>query len=494
MADSQKGRLHVSKFPHSSTDQSRSEKWRDWDGLLQSAFGELHPLLAAQYSFKCDPTKDYFGLPWHKMLNVEKLDADKEVALHTQFMKAQYGLYHVLRDNFASHEKQIINMHTPDNLAKIYAEKYKWDEEHLNLTWLPFGYLCKEAIGAKYEDSGVTDALSKLNAFNDAKAFSFTDVQKWASTLGHAWHEYETAITDPSHMAAVETLHQIIHSGNDDWRNWALQFSLKQGSKAYTIDNFLEKVITQDKLMKSASKTTKGHAQAMLAVKRNPNPFKKKGICTKPGCSRKTSNRQHKFCDVHYSRDKNNNNAEKVLADVPKRVRFDTHAKKLSHFKKKLAELKNRQKDNEAFIAEATALVADAIGEDVSADDDDSSAVDDSKKKKRRRKKKPSAEANVAEALVVEPSMPSMPSKSKSTTQASKAPTLQPKSSLSKKVLGRGGITIQLKPSGRKVNKGNAASGASNGKAPKALIASMLDGCVTHKFAGCDLPPFFKKK
>ena len=66
------------------------------------------------------------------MLNVDKLDAEKESALHTQFMKAQYGLYHVLRDIFA-HEKQIINMHTPDALAKTYADKYEWDEDHLNL-------------------------------------------------------------------------------------------------------------------------------------------------------------------------------------------------------------------------------------------------------------------------------------------------------------------------------------------------------------------------
>ena len=85
MGDTTKGRLHVSKFPHSSNDQSRSdsEKWRDWDGLLQSAFGEQHPLVVAQYSFKCDPKKTYFGLPWHKMLNVDELDAEKEAALHT---------------------------------------------------------------------------------------------------------------------------------------------------------------------------------------------------------------------------------------------------------------------------------------------------------------------------------------------------------------------------------------------------------------------------
>ena len=494
MSDTTKGRLYVSKFPHSSNDQSRSEKWRDWDGLLQSAFGEQHPFLAVQYSVKCDAEQAYFGLPWHPMLKVDQLDTKEEIALHKEFVKSQYGLYHVLRDNFASQEKQIINMHAPDALTKTYAEKYDWNEDHPSLLWLPFGYLCKEAIGAKYEDSGVTDALSKLNAFNDAKAFSFADVQKWASSLGHAWHEYEAAITDPSHMAAVETLYQIIHCGNDDWRNWALQFSLKQGSKPYTLDALLEKVITQDKLMKSASKTTKGHAQAMLSVARNPKQSKKKGICTTPGCSRKMSKPWYKFCNEHFSRGEKNNNAEKVLADVPKNVRFATHNKKLNHFKKKIAQLKNRQKDTEAFIAEATALVADAIGEDGPADDDDSS-VDDAPKKKTKRKqkkKKLTAEAHVAEAhaLVAQPK-PLKPLKSKTTTKVSKASTLKPKAGISKKKLGRSGLNIQLKPAGRKVKQ--AASGVSKGNQAMALSAS-LDGCVIQKFAGCDLPAFFKKK
>ncbi len=499
MGDNKSSRLHVSKFPHSS-DESRADKWREWDALLHTAFGEIHPLLANQFNHKCDPEETFFGMPWHPMLHVDSLTEEQEVKLQTEFMKAQYGLLHVLRDNFGSHEKQIVNMHAPDVLAKKLAEKHEWEEDHPNLTWLPFGYLCKHAIAEKYDDSGVTDALSKLSAFNEAKSFAFSDVQKWASKLDHAWHEYESTVIDPSHMAAVETLHQIIHSGHDDWKAWALQFSLKQGNKPYTIDALMDKVIAQEKLMKSADKG-KPKAQAMLALKRNNQQFKK-GICNKQGCSRKVRNpRLHKFCDEHF-RLRKNDNADKVLSEVPKHVRFATHNKKLAHFKKKIAEFKNRRdkSDKEAFLAEATALLADAMDDDASADDEDES-VTVAPKKKKKKKKKPAAEANVAEALVAEPPTPLKvkSSTSKSTVKAAKAlvPSKQKsKSSIAKKVHGRAGITVKLGSSGRKVKKGVAAPLASKkGKAHSAHFAtSMLDGCVIQKFAGCDMPSFFKKK
>ena len=96
-------------------------------------------------------------------------------------------------------------------------------------------------IEKKYADSGVTNALAKYAEFNDAKIFTPSDVPKWASKLEHAWSEYNNTITDPSHMTAVDTLNQILDSGHEGWNQWAVQFTLKQGSKAYGLQTLIDK-------------------------------------------------------------------------------------------------------------------------------------------------------------------------------------------------------------------------------------------------------------
>ena len=46
-------------------------------------------------------------------------------------------------------------------------------------TWLPFGYMCLHSIAAKYDDSRVTDAITKYNAYVSSKTFTPSDITKW---------------------------------------------------------------------------------------------------------------------------------------------------------------------------------------------------------------------------------------------------------------------------------------------------------------------------
>jgi len=175
------------------------------------------------------------------------------------------------------------------------------------------------------------------------------------------------------------------------------------------------------------------------------------------------------------------------LANVPQKVRFDTRDKKREQFKKKLAQLNNKRRDmdKEAFLSEAMACIADAWDDDA---DDGDSAVGDAPKKKKKKKKKPaaSAEAHVAvapatdhdaEALAAIPHKLPVPKKG-SALKKSKS------KSVIKKLPGRTGITFSRK----------AAKKVKKGKVPTALLASALKDCESYRFAGCALPPFFKKK
>jgi hypothetical protein len=118
-------------------------------------------------------------------------------------------------------------------------------------------------IAAKYVDTGVTDAITKHDAYVTSKTFTPSNINKWVSVVSHAWAEWRNSITDPEHMAAVELVREILHSDNEDWKAWAFSFATQQGDKPYTVANLLEKVVNQDKLLNAGG--TKKKATALLA-------------------------------------------------------------------------------------------------------------------------------------------------------------------------------------------------------------------------------------
>jgi hypothetical protein len=109
---------------------------------------------------------------------------EQEHKLYVDFQKAQYSLLHVLCENFGTHEKQIIADHDPVQLVEKLKDKYSdiwnakleffpdkpgWTPTHWMNTWLPFGYMCMRNIAAKCDDSGVTDAIRKHDAYVASK-------------------------------------------------------------------------------------------------------------------------------------------------------------------------------------------------------------------------------------------------------------------------------------------------------------------------------------
>ena len=479
-------RLPVEKFKHSNMTMSRADKWEEFKTSLKSAFGQVFPLLAQQLDHKCDPTKEVWGLPWG-VRKFSALTGDAQISLLREFTQAQYALHLTLNENFGTHEKNIIQKHEPSTLTEKLKADRKWKDDDKRVVWLPFGYLCLHEIEQKYTETGVTNALTKYAVFNEAKAFKPSDVPQWASKLEHAWAEYYNSIENLSHMAAIDTLHQILDSGHDGWNQWAVQFSLKQGSKPYDLQTLIDKVISHEKFISTSGKRKTAGAQAMLAAKPN-NKFNAKGVCARRNCTRKVSQPHRQFCDACFIPNfKSKRASDKVLANVPQKVRFDTRDKKREQFKKKLAQLNNKRRDmdKEAFLSEAMACIADAWDDDA---DDGDSAVGDAPKKKKKKKKKPaaSAEAHVAvapatdhdaEALAAIPHKLPVPKKGLALKKSKSK-------SVIKKLPGRTGITFSRK----------AAKKVKKGKVPTALLASALKDCESYRFAGSALPPFFKKK
>ena len=135
------------------------------------------------------------------------------------FQKAQYSLLHDLSENFGTHEKQIIAYHDPVQLVEklkakhlvewnakleFFPDKPGWTPTHWMTTWLPFGYMCLHNIATKYIDTGVTEAITKHDAYVASKTFTPSNITKWVSTVEHAWAGWRNTVTDPEHMAAVE--------------------------------------------------------------------------------------------------------------------------------------------------------------------------------------------------------------------------------------------------------------------------------------------------
>jgi hypothetical protein len=84
-------------------------------------------------------------------------------------------------------ERQIITDHDPavivekikreysakeDSELAFFPAKDGWTPTKWMSTWLPFGYMCLHAIALKYDDSGVTDAITKYAAYLSTKPFT----------------------------------------------------------------------------------------------------------------------------------------------------------------------------------------------------------------------------------------------------------------------------------------------------------------------------------
>jgi len=54
-----------------------------------------------------------------------------------------------------------------------------------------------QAFAAKYDDSGVTDAITKYHVYVSSKTFTPSDITKWVSTIEHAWAGWRNTVTDP---------------------------------------------------------------------------------------------------------------------------------------------------------------------------------------------------------------------------------------------------------------------------------------------------------
>ena len=452
--------LKVGKFDHSST-TPRAMRWREWENRLRYAFGSAYPLLANQTSESLDPSKYWWGLTWSPLLDFERFDADQEQKLYVDFQKAQYSLLHVLSENFGMHDKQIIADHDPVQLVEKLKVKYtvEWDRDleffpnrpgwtptMWMTTWLPFGYMCLHNIAAKYIDTGVTDAITKHDAYVASKTFTPSNITKWVSGVEHAWAGWRNTVTDPEHMAAVELVREILSSDNEDWKSWSYSFATQQGDKPYTVADLMEKVVNQDKLLnaggtkKKATALLAGHGLSRPSFKsKNGKKGKQKKRCATKDCKNFVKVHFHKFCDACFSSRKEKSSADdsSALNDVPAAVRANTAARKINVLKKKMAQANSKAK-REGLLNEANALVA---------------TLETAMQKKNKKKKVQVAqeeeeeeEAGLAEVLVA-------------AHATSNEPNSSPKSKPKKKK------TAQVDESDR-----------------------MLASCTVQRFAGCSVP------
>ena len=400
---------------------------------------------------------------WSPLLDFENFNTEQEQKLYVDFQKAQYFLLHVLSENFGMHDKQIIADHDPVQLVEKLKVKYtvEWDRDleffpnrpgwtptTWMTTWLPFGYMCLHNIAAKYIDTGVTDAITKHDAYVASKTFTPSNITKWVSGVEHAWAGWRNTVTDPEHMAAVELLQEILSSDNEDWKSWAYSFATQQGDKPYTVADLMEKVVNQDKLLnaggtkKKATALLAGHGLSRPSFKsKNGKKGKQKKRCATKDCKNFVKVHFHKFCDPCFTsrREKSSADDSSALNDVPAAVRANTAARKINVLKKKMAQANNKAK-REGLLNEANALVA---------------TLETAMKKKTKKKKvqveqeeEEEEEAGLAEVLVAAHATSNEPNPS---------PTSKPKKKKKK--------TAQDDESDR-----------------------MLASCTVQRFAGCSVP------
>jgi hypothetical protein len=84
---------------------------------------------------------------------------------------------------------------------EFFPDKPGWTQTHWMTTWLPFGYMCLHNITAKYTDTGVTDAITKHDAYVASKTFTPSNITKWVSIVEHAWAGWRNTVTDPEQSA-----------------------------------------------------------------------------------------------------------------------------------------------------------------------------------------------------------------------------------------------------------------------------------------------------
>ena len=110
--------------------------------------------------------------------------------------------------------------------------------------------------------------------------------------MEHAWARWRNTVTDPEHMTAVELVHEILSSDNEDRKTWAFSFATQQGDKPYTVADLLDKVVcqvvNQDKLLNAGG--TKKKATALLAGHGVSRPGKP------PRHNKKEKGKQKKRC------------------------------------------------------------------------------------------------------------------------------------------------------------------------------------------------------
>jgi|LauGreDrversion4_2_1035121.scaffolds.fasta_scaffold128010_2 hypothetical protein len=481
--------LKVEKFSHSSH-KPRSERWREWYSKLKFAFGAALPMIANQIGQQCDPTSHWWGLEWNSaFFDFDSMSADEEKKCWLEFQTAQYALMDVLSSNFATHEKQIIADHDPlvltEKVIRQYSEmwdskltffpiKAGWTPTTWMTTWLPFGYLCLHAISLKYDDTGVTDAISKYDAFVSATKFNPSNLNQWVSHIESTWSEWKNAATNPEHMAAVQLTREILQSDNEDWRSWALNFTTTQGDKPYSVADLMEKIVSQDKLRTAGGKPKK--ESALLAIKDGKARFKKKvtkpKICGNKACSNKVRYPLFRFCNSCYKAHKKKsepNEDSAALASVPDNVREQTREKALRKLKKKMAQMHNAKKSGrrDVLLAEADALLATAMGTSktkdkvMHSDDEEADVLDTS----------PSPTAS---APVTKPKKPNTSAKHRFG-----------KLSLMKAFKAKPGAMQKAHKEAKA-----AIKSSDNKDSHQALLA----GCTVQRFAGYVPPPVFGQK
>jgi hypothetical protein len=196
--------LKVEKFSHTSQ-KPCSERWREWYSKLKFAFGAALTMIANQIGQQCDPKSYWWGLEWNRALfDFDNMSAEEEKKCWLDFQTAQYALMDVLSSNFVTNRSLLtmIRLHlrkkSPGNiprfrvrnLGKMWESKLQffptkagWTSTMWMTIWLPFGYLCLHAISLKYDDTGVTDAISKYSAFVSATKFNPSDLNQWVSNI-----------------------------------------------------------------------------------------------------------------------------------------------------------------------------------------------------------------------------------------------------------------------------------------------------------------------
>jgi hypothetical protein len=267
------------------------------------------------------------------ILDFDNMMQEEEQKLYFDFQKAQYSLLHVLSENFGTHEKQIIA---------------GWTPTHWMVPWLPFGYMCLRSIDAKYDDSGVTDAITKYNAYVTSKTFTPSNITKLVSTIEHAWAGWRNTVTDPEHMAAVELVREILSSDNEDLENMGFLLCHHTGDKPYMVADLLEKVVDQDKLLNAGGRKRRPQLYSPVTVSitdllnskelngisrptfkpKNIKKGKQKKRCATKDCKNVVRVHFHKFCDDCYSSRREKSSAENesaALDDVPASVREQNH-------------------------------------------------------------------------------------------------------------------------------------------------------------------------